>query len=767
MKCHIKLRCFVAMKYDTSWIDPVFDIIEDAASSVDLEVFRSDREGGLAEPLRQKIEKEIDDSLIFVCEGSSFSWFVAFELEYAIKHKPCIILIQDPLPEFVHANEGVCEKLYKDMICITYSLSRKDKRIELKTRLAKEFTKIIDETVECSNQIANKLLCKDKIQVPVKYIDPVIQWGNDKLKPKDVWEYLMEQKTPCAPLAVLSPSGYGKSAFLAMFKHFVSNKKVSKQCTVEDFPNWVLLKELGVMMEMVDNWKSWPSELFQEYGDYFQRPARGESGEAVYPILKSHNLETGMVYLFLDGLDEFGLQRGKDLEPLMKCIKDHRKKGVKVILSCRKWFWEQRISEIYKEVFEVVEIEPLNIEQAREFLANVQLPRPEKGQPGIAEEWCRSPLLLTFLRDSKPDRFQTRTDIYTAWAESITAAEVKHLGYLSSEKVLNFFKELAFLLAKGRTQIVDRKKCEKAEKEMTLQKESHEPYNPLKAPTSKFLESRLTKVEGQEEVWAKFYHPSLSEFFLAKRLEKDYLKAIENSAEQLGLSEVDLDFVAASMYGFLAETLGPEYEGRLVRWLAELRNVKNCPEKLARNLVEYVGMTSQGKDLNVARKLFALVVDENKSLPELIRYNAARAFERVHPSAPKPYFDYTSDWGQTNFGKCLKEFDAWAIRGALRKKRSPGKHLMRIYHYTRNDTEFLNLRQDVSNRLLELLEEAVENNKYSDLQVNCAWALIRWCDFHDSKLDKRIETLLEKPLAEGVMENLKIIQNLMDLETGT
>jgi len=35
----------------------------------------------------------------------------------------------------------------------------------------------------------------------------------------------------------------------------------------------------------------------------------------------------------------------------------------------------------------------------------------------------------------------------------------------------------------------------------------------------------------------------------------------------------------------------------------------------------------------------------------VIRYNAARALERVHPWAPKPYFDYMSDWGDRDWRK--------------------------------------------------------------------------------------------------------------------
>jgi hypothetical protein len=61
-------------------------------------------------------------------------------------------------------------------------------------------------------------------------------------------------------------------------------------------------------------------------------------------------------------------------------------------------------------------------------------------------------------------------------------------------------------------------------------------------------------------------------------------------------------------------------------------------------------------------------------LDTVIRYNAARALERIHPWAPKPYFDYMSDWNDKDWSKERTQADAeklrpWAVRGYRVKER--------------------------------------------------------------------------------------------------
>jgi hypothetical protein len=56
------------MKYGVSWIDPVYDILERAAASAGLHVYRSDDAGGLAQPVLEKVYSEINK------HGQSAGW---------------------------------------------------------------------------------------------------------------------------------------------------------------------------------------------------------------------------------------------------------------------------------------------------------------------------------------------------------------------------------------------------------------------------------------------------------------------------------------------------------------------------------------------------------------------------------------------------------------------------------------------------------------------------------------------------------------------
>jgi hypothetical protein len=104
-------------------------------------------------------------------------------------------------------------------------------------------------------------------------------------------------------------------------------------------------------------------------------------------------------------------------------------------------------------------------------------------------------------------------------------------------------------------------------------------------------------VEDLKEV-LEFVHPSIYEYFLAHRLKADFLgvEKAEISPEQLSnleLGRVELDFPQSAVYGFLSELLGDEYFHILkIRLRQTFREA--APSMLARNLVEYLGMTFRG-----------------------------------------------------------------------------------------------------------------------------------------------------------------------------
>lgn len=117
------------MKYGSPFIDPIHDIIETAANNVGLETFRSDDEGKIAGPLRKVLIREIDESLEFVCEGSSFSWYVPYEMGHADGKMPCILLVQKDQSESTQSEVGhIGRSLYAGLRYIPYSLSSRNER---------------------------------------------------------------------------------------------------------------------------------------------------------------------------------------------------------------------------------------------------------------------------------------------------------------------------------------------------------------------------------------------------------------------------------------------------------------------------------------------------------------------------------------------------------------------------------------------------------------------------------------------------------------
>lgn len=94
------------MQYNSPCIDPVYDVIRDAAEQVGLDAFRSDRDVTDAVDLRERTRREIDESVILVAEVTTPNWWVASELIYAFDRKPCILLFQQPPPSCLQAEDA-------------------------------------------------------------------------------------------------------------------------------------------------------------------------------------------------------------------------------------------------------------------------------------------------------------------------------------------------------------------------------------------------------------------------------------------------------------------------------------------------------------------------------------------------------------------------------------------------------------------------------------------------------------------------------------
>lgn len=493
--------------------------------------------------------------------------------------------------------------------------------------------------------------------------------------------------------------------------------------------------------------KNWPTQPFDEIN----------KTEAMWKIPFKSLCDAGLVYLLLDGLDEFALQPDSDIRGLMNRCKELSQLGVKVIIACRNWFWEQRMSD-YKADFATAQILPFTVDHVKEFLGVPFFEQLNKNLVRGIPDWLRSPLILSFIRDSEFFQFTRKTELFSAWTRWISEVELKGAASeFSVDEVVSFYKELALLLAKERDQRIEKTTCEKANCVFSGGKK----FTPLLPPTSKFLEPK--KLTEESTITAKFFHHSLYEFFVAMRLADDFKKAIELSKNHpslftMAIANVDLDFFTATVYGFLFDVLGSEYEEILFKWLGNGDQLNDCPERLVRNLIEYIGMTSTNTDPSVARSLMEIVA--KKALSEVIRYNAARALERIHPSAPRPHFDYMSDWGVADFGEIKGKLKTWAIRGVGRKERAPREFGMTFYidkfRNRNHENRFPDIQKEICNELLNVIESLINSSEYIDLQLNCSHTLIRWHNRENNESKNRINNILKRgEVNNNVKDNLR------------
>jgi hypothetical protein len=275
----------------------------------------------------------------------------------------------------------------------------------------------------------------------------------------------------------------------------------------------------------------------------------------------------------------------------------------------------------------------------------------------------------------------------------------------------------------------------------------------------------------------KFFHLSVQEFFIARSLSSEFAKTVKLGAEVWGhepetgdLGQVRTDYLQASMFGFLEELLGKDgsFVSELHKLLASpqfrsgMHHADSAKVAIQRNLVEYVGMTYRGGDSEAKVVTSLLAILEGDELDEEVRFNAARALERIHPGAPRPYFDYISDWGEKEwprFATAKSEKDApYTIQGKGLKSVRPARH----YRFSPNDSNALlvdALWREVSRRLAALLERLFEKPEVlSFLRINCSMAWIRWYHRDQAEQLARLLKLAESNAEKETTTNLGFVK---------
>lgn len=759
--------CFISMKYGVPWIDPVHDIIERAADALDLVALRSDRSTSPFSKLGDQIRNQIDRSLLFVCESSSFSWYVAFELGYALsKGKHVILLIQKDRPTQLPDESNLEPIVGNEFQFLRYSLATRRDREALFQDLKERLKTNLGAVVQDLGRAASTLARQDQIPSPHGYVEPNVVWGGREMLAAQVWDEWQDYAGN-QPIALVAPSGFGKSAFLVRFKERLM--RGSKDPARPALPWWPLLVELGVeKSEIRSGWFGWLYQRALKEGHESQE-SQPFPLESVEPYVRS-----GFGYLLLDGLDEFGVTRkGADVANLLDKCAAAANQGLKVVLSCRSWFWRDRLAEEQRRHFLVAEIQRFDEHQAQEFIGPRSFKDLKLTPSQRNRDWIYSPLVLRFIRDAAIEEVDTRTDIYAAWCEAMLRNAIRcSEGLPTLEESRDFLMELAYSGARGRHQKLTSQHSREACREVFG---TPDHFDPFHASLPILLIQRQDK-EGTP--YLTFFHQSIHEFFLAMRLKDEFQKALEMKPEEMGrlaLAEAKLDYYASSIHGFLSERLEKkDFFRTLVAWFDKTGERLNLyPPPLLRNLVEHVGMTFRGsfeqeEDYRTAGVLLALV--ENSALSALVRYNAARALERIHPSSPKPYFDFTYDWGEASLEALGTIPDVHTIRGTYKKNPVPAPAEMVVRTYTEYD-KFSSFRKTIVRRLMALLRGQPLNGLQGRedgclelyfLKVNCSFALVRWFDFKDKPLEKTLFDLVRSERSAIVKENLLKLPRIGD-----
>lgn len=777
------LTVFVSMVFNHRLFEWFYEEINKIGKDKGLKVFRYENIGSFASETKKKIQEEIDDAFFVVVEASGFSWYVAYELFYAIDRKLCILTnLKEDMPGYVldRSIKNVLPNL--NIFYYSFPLSEKDINA-FRVGFEKSFESVMKETYNWSKRI-NNYYCGDFLKtIPYHIIEPNV---NQIIKEKEKKVVNWETQNVCDHLfkkwvvtnkigkqiAIIAPPGSGKTLLFSRFAKWIIGNKAKQPQHVKDlnpvviyYPSKLIPNDLPV-----DN-------LWDHFLDEISRIE--ENNRVIsHPGLLIPYIKAGFVFFLFDGLDEFGSVRKWEIGKLMGSFEEMAHLGINIILACRKIFWEQQIRTSDKSNYQVFEICKFNQEQAKELLKNAGL---DLSVIKLVQDskWLYNPLLLNFLiklqqESNNPVEITTRLNLFKEWSKHVENKASQRLEF--RQNVLkNFYIDLVFYLLSKRAFYVVLDKKNKEKKEKIFKKISFLEDEKLAALEILVLRSVKKKVKQDgkvkiiEEKRLEFFHESIFEYYSACLLDKEFDKTVRNPHDypldhlkKLRLNQLDLDYLYTSIYGFLSEKLNREFISSLISFFNDINKYSKDEleeiKRYLRNLVEYIGMVCKGGE-QVINLLLTIV--ENNNLSFLVRYDAARALERLHPSAPKPYFDYASDWGEKNWDKVRNlaiknNIRPNVIRGFGRKKPTPGESSPLAI--VKNDVNDNIIQRKVSKVLIDTLETLIEESLQDEgnhfLRINCSYALVRWFHRDDTERLKSLTNIAKEKIEIETIENI-------------
>ena len=520
-------------------------------------------------------------------------------------------------------------------------------------------------------------------------------------------------------IAIIAPPGVGKTVLLSRFARWLSE-------SLENAPSMPgSLRPLVVYLS-ADNL---PDPLTtRTLWQQLERLAAALTSPFV-KVLRQDPLrpwrKSRAIYVLFDGVDEFGARRQGELKELLANLASlANERGLNVFLTCRSVFWSQQVEATQRAGWDEFEIQPFTADEIKDIVGPVGLGRFAYDHDGNPKPGISNRLIVSFVLELRNGQqsassFGSRFELYEAWARLTTGKGHEWPTRLSSQDWLTLFQGVALALLEQKTIAVP----------------APQLLDGRPAPFNECLATGILLASADRE-GVKFYHESLHEFFGSWALIESFQKVLSApdrpaALTELPLARVDVDFLQPSVYGFLHERLGDDYVETLRRKLAGT-DLTGWPEQLVRNLVEYVGMTYvKGQDYRtVVEWLLQLM---RSGLSPVIRYNAARALERIHPRAPRPYFDYASDWGDRDWARvrndaktdqlCPYAIRAYRIVNDHLRDRQPGKRPLAVCKTEQCDPY---LQLEVSAQLGKMLAQLLAELPDSRGDPKCKWQPIDW-----------------------------------------
>lgn len=577
---------------------------------------------------------------------------------------------------------------------------------------------------DLGQRITDCLLAGPLARLPLQaeLIDPEILHRGAELPHHldDLFSGWLSSEQPRRRIAIIAPPAVGKTVLLSRLAKWLRERNAAA----------VGLRPIVIYLSS-DNLREPVTRTSASVWEQLVRQADADTSpytRELRPWLLDRWRDEGKIFLLFDGIDEFGARRKGELNELLDQLACLTKLGISVFLTCRTVFWATQVAPEQRALWDEYDIDPPS---AGAIQAKVPPPGlgpfayDEKGnlRPGICNHLVLKCILALRAGQESPRPYGSRSEVYEEWARLVSEGAQRFGSRILSSQWIDIFKDTAFRLLTGRKLYVSLPKLP-----------DHETV-----PLWECLATDVLTASGNDQ-GVKFYHESLNEFFISWVLEDSYRALLDLRLDppvlrDLPLARVDLDFPQPVVYGFLRERLPHDYVHTLQRILKS-SVIPSLDPRLLRNLVECIGFIYTDAS-DVGEMVHCLLDLIDSDLDTLVRYNAARALERIHPLAPKPYYDFMSDWGDRDWSNEWKQAEEdgicpWAIRahrthGEDLIPRRPGKHpVLAVLRSGPLDTK---LQIDVSERLGKILQNLLADPSTDPwLLINCSYAWVRW--FH-------------------------------------